>query len=576
MKIRILIFGFVFLALALSAAEARELVILYTGESHAMLYPCNCPFESDGGIARRATLIEELKNKNPNTLVLDSGNFFAAGLLDEYTQNTELDIKRTAIQLRAMEMMGYDALNVDSDEFNFGRSFLEDKAGKLKVPLLSCNVKSRFLKPYIIKEVGGVKFGIVGVTKPSALAKAGGLNIIEPKKALKETVLEMKKQGANFIVLLSQLGDRQETLLIQEIAGIDIIINGRSSKPEDNLTKIGSTLILRTSWQGRRLGQLTFEIENNKIINYKAELTRLSDSIKDNPGVLAILPRCFSDTNCKKGSIYGNCQDPAGTNAQCIFAAANKVNLLVITPQDCAFCNTKGMLDYLSEIFPGLATSYLYYGDPAANKLIADFGVKGLPAYFLAKEVGKENNFDSLMDKLVLKGDYYFISPHFSGLTYFLNRKKIKGKLDVFLSLYDSNAQGILGNIRELQANLHFLASQQGEDDFGAAKGRPEVEEYLRSVCVQKYYPKYYWDYLVCRSKNINSSWWQDCAPGLDTEKIAACARGKEATALLRENIALNKELEVMFGPLYFMDNQEIFGIQGVPSKEDLKKILKK
>jgi hypothetical protein len=45
---------------------------------------------------------------------------------------------------------------------------------------------------------------------------------------------------------------------------------------------------------------------------------------------------------------------------------------------------------------------------------------------------------------------------------------------------------------------------------------------------------------------------------------------------LLMENIALNKELEVMFGPLYLLDNQEIFGIEGAPSREEFGKLFKK
>ena len=62
----------------------------------------------------------------------------------------------------------------------------------------------------------------------------------------------------------------------------------------------------------------------------------------------------------------------------------------------------------------------------------------------------------------------------------------------------------------------------------------------------------------------------------LDIDKIKLCARGQEGRALLEENISLNKELEVMFGPTFLLDNQEVFGLQGVPTKEDFKKIIKR
>jgi hypothetical protein len=61
-----------------------------------------------------------------------------------------------------------------------------------------------------------------------------------------------------------------------------------------------------------------------------------------------------------------------------------------------------------------------------------------------------------------------------------------------------------------------------------------------------------------------------------DSNKIKICARSDEGKALLRENIGLNKELKVMFGPVYLLDNQGIFGIQGVPKKEAFKKLIER
>ncbi|MCX5714687.1 MAG: hypothetical protein NT033_07795, partial [Candidatus Omnitrophica bacterium] len=61
-----------------------------------------------------------------------------------------------------------------------------------------------------------------------------------------------------------------------------------------------------------------------------------------------------------------------------------------------------------------------------------------------------------------------------------------------------------------------------------------------------------------------------------NSDKISSCARSEVGKRLLRENIELDRELEVMFGPTYLLDNQEIFSTKGNPSKEQLKKILKR
>jgi hypothetical protein len=91
---------------------------------------------------------------------------------------------------------------------------------------------------------------------------------------------------------------------------------------------------------------------------------------------------------------------------------------------------------------------------------------------------------------------------------------------------------------------------------------------------VQKYYPKHFFDYISCRAKNIDSSWWEDCLGNLDTSKIKTCSRSQEGLSLLRENIRLNKELEIMSGPTYLVDNQEIFSTGGNPTRDELKKII--
>jgi protein-disulfide isomerase len=60
------------------------------------------------------------------------------------------------------------------------------------------------------------------------------------------------------------------------------------------------------------------------------------------------------------------------------------------------------------------------------------------------------------------------------------------------------------------------------------------------------------------------------------TETVKTCARGPQGKTLLGQNIALNKELQIMYGPTYLLNNQEIFSSRGVPTEEELKKMWKK
>lgn len=559
---------------------AKEIVILYTGQSHAMLYPCSCPIEPDGGIARRATLIKTLRTANPNTLLLDSGAFFAGGILDEYSVSPDLDMQRTDVQLKAIGLMKYDALGVSGDEFNFGKDFLMDRVLKSSIPFLSCNIsdpsgKKEFFKPYIIKEIEGVSIGIIGVSNFSATQKLAGFKYADPNFAVKQAVGELKQKGVDVIVLLSQLSEGDDANLINNVGGIDIVVVGSNNdSTKEGAARIGPTLVLRPPWQGRRMGKLTLAFSGKKISDFKVEEIRLWDKIKDDSEMLSILPRCFSEANCKKQGFVASCINPGSLNARCMFSEPAKVNLLILAPKVSKVIDTQRTIDYLKTQFPGLTVSYVYYPGKQSEEMIRDFGIKTLPVYFLSKNINIEKAFDNIKGNLEIKGDYYMINPQFSGVSFFLGRKKMEGRIDLFLSLYDKNAPSLLGAIKDFKPNLHFLALEQ-KNGFESAKGNIEVEEYLRAVCVQKYYPGEFWDYLICRSKNIDTSYWDDCLKG-GAEKIKACAVGPEGKSLLRDNISLNKEFQIMFGPTYLLDNQEIFGTQGVPTKDDFGKIFKK
>ncbi|RKY33024.1 MAG: hypothetical protein DRP74_01135 [Candidatus Omnitrophota bacterium] len=578
-----LLFVICHLSFVINSAYCEEVTILFTGETHAMLYPCNCPVERDGGVARRATLLKQLREASPNLILLDTGGFFAGGLQDAYTQNVELDMARTLLNLKSMELIGYDAAAIGDDEFNFGKNFLLENLENRNLNFLTCNIvakpgsESLPIKPYIIKDLSGIKIGIVGVTTPGAQTIAGGLGFIEPKEAIRKTIRDLKKDNADIIILLSHLGESEDLNLIKEIEGIDILLSGHVGGQSQVPRKIGSTIFTRPVWQARKLSSLWLEIEDKKIINFKEEQIRVSDIIADDPSILSILPACFCDRNCSKADSRGKCKNPGTAQAECLIEKPQEVELLVISSEDCLGCDTSATIAKLKVFIRGIKPRYLSYPDWHARRLINKLGITALPAYIFRKEVEEDPGFAQLKENIESKLGFYIVKPYFSGLNYFLDRKKTKGNLDLFISLYSRDTPKVLEGIRDFRPKIHFLADEAKEGIFITAFGRAELEEYLRCVCLEKYYPQFYQGYLCCRTKDIKSSWWQDCLDDkIEAEKIADCAKSNEAKELLRENIRLNKELEVSYGPAYLLNNQQIFGSAKPLSKEEWKDIIGK
>ncbi len=569
-----IVFGFfAFTVLLFAAVYAEEIEVVFSGQTHGMLYPCDCPIRQDGGLSRRATLIKQLRKKNPQLLLVDCGNFTAGGQLDEYTQNTALDMARSEVNYKALELMRYDAVAVGPDEFNFGREFFLKHAKKANPVYLSANLGSYQVLPYLLKDCQGVKVALIGLTGQAASQKSEGLAVSQPD-LLGKLVERLRSEGAQIVLLLSTQGEKEDLSLLSKIKGIDVVFIGYNPQGKEALDKVDAVCLVRPAWQGRKLGKLTLKVKEGKIIDSKVEEFFLADTLSDDPQIKSILPACFSDLNCKRQGLTGSCRNPGRFNASCSFTQPQEINLSVITAGDCVTCDTQNFVEILKKRFPGLKVKLLDYPGLPAQKLIDDLGIEVLPAYIFPKSIDQENNFFQVKNDLRLVNGFYVFKAAASGVSYFLQQKATPGKFDLFFSIFDKNAQLLLVTLKEFNPDLHFLTSAKA-GGFAAQNGAPEVEEYLRAVCVQKYYPQKFWDYLICRAKNIQSSYWDDCASFDEAVKIKDCARSQEGLGLLKENISLNEQLEIASGPSYLLGNQEIFSSRGVPAQE-LREILKK
>ena len=76
----------------ISFAQPKDkITILVSGQSHASLYPCDCPKAPNGGVSRRSTIIRDTRKENKNLLLLEAGGSFAGGNYDSSSQTTDID-----------------------------------------------------------------------------------------------------------------------------------------------------------------------------------------------------------------------------------------------------------------------------------------------------------------------------------------------------------------------------------------------------------------------------------------------------------------------------------------------------
>lgn len=296
--------------------------------------------------------------------------------------------------------------------------------------------------------------------------------------------------------------------------------------------------------------------------------------------------RCSADGDCRMEGFIGRCVNPGQKGSGCVYQEITKVHMIIISPKACRTCNTEYTVNNFKTALPGLEIEYLKDDEARAKELISELKIEILPAYIFLKDIEKDINFSQLSQALAPIGEYYYVNPSASGVSFFLGRPRQKGRLDLFLVIAHADAAHIIKLVKELRAQdknkadvfIHLLGLQdEAASEFVSAAGPREIDEDRIYACVDKYYPNQSFDYLNCRVNDIDSLWWEKCLEQakLDSEKIKSCARGEESSSLFAEKIKLAQELKIIYGPLFLFENIEVFGITQKTTAEEITGLLR-
>ena len=169
------------------AAEESEkhLTILGTSDMHGNIwgYSYEDDMEStNNGMARLYTYIQQVREENPNTILIDAGDDIQGTIMTDDIYNKTPDEAHPVIA--AMNFMGYDAMTLGNHEFNWGIETMNKILGQADFPVLAANVrnaKGDFVTGagWTIVEKDGVKVAVIGVVTPDVPIWDGGKEGIE-------------------------------------------------------------------------------------------------------------------------------------------------------------------------------------------------------------------------------------------------------------------------------------------------------------------------------------------------------------------------------------------------------------
>jgi 5'-nucleotidase len=272
------------LPISCSENKTVKITVLHTNDVHSHIDPFgpnDVKNANKGGISRRATLIQKLRNENPNTLLLDAGDIFQGTPYFNYFGG--------ALEFKLMSLLNYDAATIGNHYFDNGIEGLYAQLPHAKFDFISTNydfrntVMNTHVKPYKVFFKGGVKIGVFGLgielkglVNPDAFKETKYLNPIEIAQDMSR-ILKLEEK-CDLIICLSHLGYRydekpqkiSDIKLARATENIDLIIGGHThtflNEPTKETNASGKTVLVnQVGCYGLYLGKVDFYFESENI-----------------------------------------------------------------------------------------------------------------------------------------------------------------------------------------------------------------------------------------------------------------------------------------------------------------------
>lgn len=211
-------------ALALNS-DTICISILHTTDIHGHILPTS-DYDGNpdrGGLARCVTQIRRWRRQNPDSILIDVGDVY---------QGTDVSLRNKGdLMIDLFNHLGYDAWVFGNHEFDWGIEPFHQALQRSAMRVLAANTilegkpAGEFpdaehplakIRPFILKEIAGIKLAIVGITTPGMsfwLPRefTKGIDFQHPVEPVRRAIARAKSEGADAIVLTGHMGLKPRT-----------------------------------------------------------------------------------------------------------------------------------------------------------------------------------------------------------------------------------------------------------------------------------------------------------------------------------------------------------------------------
>jgi len=218
-----------------------------------------------GGMAQLAGQVATFRARAPQrTVLLDAGDAWQGTFISNANKGEAVT--------KAMNLMRYDGLAVGNHDFDWGQDVLAQRAKEATFPFLAANVIETatgktppYLKPYVVKDLGIARVGVIGLTNPGSatIVKAtsvAGLKFIDAASSVRAVIGEVQGQS-DIVVVAAHIGATDAVQLARDVPGIDVIVAAHDHLPLQTGRLEGRTTIVDAGAYTQYLGRLEIVVD---------------------------------------------------------------------------------------------------------------------------------------------------------------------------------------------------------------------------------------------------------------------------------------------------------------------------
>ena len=296
-------------AQAQASNRTGEVTFIHMGDLHGHLVPhasvrSDAEGKTEGGVARIYTLVERIRRAQPGkTLLVNTGDTLHGGAEALFTRGEAM--------IEVLNAFRFDAYAPGNWDYVYGAdkflSYFSGPAPKARWNPVIANLYydnypgqqakngQTVAPPYLIKQVGGLRVGIIGFTSDRG-PQAGdekvtaGLRFTDGRAEYEKYVKEVRAKDVDLVVVISELGLHGNLSLADAIAGVDVILSSDKHEitPRPVVSRKG-TLIVEQGMDGQVVGELRVRVDKGVVADKRYVSHRITEQLAEDKRIAALV-----------------------------------------------------------------------------------------------------------------------------------------------------------------------------------------------------------------------------------------------------------------------------------------------